>query len=339
MQAVRLGAVRDVSIREAESREPGPDEVVLRVEACGICGTDRHMVQGEYPAGLPVTLGHEFAGTVIGGGAEAGSVTGTRVAVDPNISCGRCRACRRGDVALCPNRVALGVDLDGGLAEYAIVPVSQVYPLPPGVPATYGALCEPLACCLRALDLASIAPGMSVAVLGGGVIGQLMVQLARLAGAGTVVLATRQAGRRALAEQLGATATVDPRAVDTVTAIGGPGGIVPGGVDLVLECAGTITTFEQGVALARRGGTVMIFGVAPQEERASISPFEIFARELRIMGSYLNPLTHGRAVELVAGGALSLEPLITHRLSLSEVPAMLLAPPAAGEVKAMMVAS
>jgi L-iditol 2-dehydrogenase len=339
MQAVRLDAVRNVNTREAEQRAPGPDEVVLRVEACGVCGTDRHMVQGEYPAILPVTLGHEFAGVVIRGGAGTESLAGSRVAVDPNISCGRCRACRRGDVALCPNRVALGVDLDGGLAEYAIVPVSQVYPLPPGVPATYGALCEPLACCLRAMDLASIAPGMSVAVLGGGIIGQLMVQLARLSGAGAVVLATRQAGRRALAERLGATATVDPRAVDTVMAIGGPGGIVPGGVDVVLECAGTVTTFEQSVALVRRGGTVVIFGVAPQEERASISPFEIFARELRILGSYLNPLTHGRAVELVASGTLALEPLITHRLSLSEVPAILLASPEAGEVKAMMVAS
>jgi L-iditol 2-dehydrogenase len=339
MRAVRLDAVRNVSTRIVDQREPGPNEVVLRVEACGVCGTDRHMVQGEYPASLPVTLGHEFAGTMIGGGADTGWVAGARVAVDPNISCGRCRACRRGDVALCPGRVALGVDLDGGLAEYAIVPLSQVYPLSPGVPATYGALCEPLACCLRALDLASIAPGMSVAVLGGGVIGQLMVQLARLAGAGTVVLATRQAGRRALAERLGATATVDPRMVDTVTAIGGPGGVVPDGVDVVLECAGTIATFEQSVALARRGGTVVIFGVTPQEERASISPFEIFSRELRIMGSYLNPLTHGRAVELVATGTLALEPLITHRLSLSEVPARLLAPPEVGEVKAMMVAS
>jgi 2-desacetyl-2-hydroxyethyl bacteriochlorophyllide A dehydrogenase len=339
MQAVRLNAVRDVSARAVEQCDPGPDEVLLRVEACGVCGTDRHLVHGEYPGSLPVTLGHEFAGTVVGSGPGAEPATATRVAVDPNISCGRCRACRRGDVALCPNRVALGVDLDGGLAEYAVVPVSQMYPLPPGVPAAYGALCEPLACCLRAMDLASISPGMSVVVLGGGVIGQLMVQLARLAGASTVVLATRQASRRALAERLGATATVDPRAVDTVTAIGGAGGIVPGGADVVLECAGTITTFEQSVALARRGGTAVIFGVAPQGERASISPFEVFSRELRIVGSYLNPLTHGRAVELVATGTLSLEPLITHRISLSEVPAILMAPPEPGEVKAMMVAS
>jgi threonine dehydrogenase-like Zn-dependent dehydrogenase len=234
--------------------------------------------------------------------------------------------------------VALGVDLDGGLADYALVPATQIYPLPDNVPMTYGALCEPLACCLHGLDLARIQPGMSVAVLGGGVIGQLMVQLARLAGATSVVLITRQAGRRTLAETLGATDTVDPQAADVVVAVAGPAGLAPGGVDVVLECVGTAEVFEQSVALAGRGGTVLIFGVAPQEERASISPFDVFARELHIVGSYLNPLTHGRAVDLVASGRLMLDPLITHQLTLDEMPAILTSPPRPGEVKAMFVA-
>jgi threonine dehydrogenase-like Zn-dependent dehydrogenase len=177
-----------------------------------------------------------------------------------------------------------------------------------------------------------------VAILGGGVIGQLMVQLARLAGAVTIILATRQAGRRTLAQSLGATATVDPRAANVVTAVAGPGGLVPGGVDVALECAGTVETFEQAVALARRGGTVLVFGVAPQGAQARISPFDIFARELRIVGSYLNPLTHGRAVELVASGRLALAPLVTRRLTLEELPPALTAPPEPGEVKAMVMA-
>ncbi len=338
MHAVRLNAMGDVRLESIEPARPGHGEVLLRIDACGICGTDRHIVRGEYPAGLPVTLGHEFAGTIVECGVGVEPAPGTRAAVDPNISCGRCRECRRGDVALCPHRVALGVDLDGGLAEYAIVPVSQIYPLPEGVPAEHGALCEPIACCLRGIDRAAIEPGASVVVLGGGVIGQLMVQLAKLAGATTIVLATGQGSRRALAEQFGATATIDPHEADTVTAIAGVGGVVPGGVDVVLECAGTIATFEQSVTLARRGGTVVVFGVAPQAEYARISPFDIFTRELRLVGSYLNPHTHGRAVELIATGALTLEPLITHRLAPADVPPILMAAPAAGEVKAMMIA-
>jgi 2-desacetyl-2-hydroxyethyl bacteriochlorophyllide A dehydrogenase len=338
MRAVRLLDVGDVRVQDLDDPSPAEDTALVRVEACGICGTDRHIFHGEYPARTPLTLGHEFAGTIVAAGPRAALAPGLRVAVDPNIPCGVCRECRRGEVALCPRRVALGVDLDGGLADYVLIPRSQAYPLPPGMPAAYGALCEPLACCLRGLDLAAIRPGMAAVVLGGGVIGQLMVQLARLAGARAVVLITRQASRRALAEELGATASLDPREGDVVARINGPGGLLPGGADVVLECVGAADTFEQSVAMAGRGGTVLVFGVPPQDAQARISPFEIFARELRIVGSYLNPLTHGRAVELVASGRLSLDPLITHRLSIDEIPRLVAAAPAPGEVKAMLVA-
>jgi threonine dehydrogenase-like Zn-dependent dehydrogenase len=227
---------------------------------------------------------------------------------------------------------------DGGLATHAIVPETQAYILPDSMPATHGALCEPLACSLHGLDRAGILPGMSVAVIGGGVIGQLMVQLARLAGATTVVLSTLFASGRSLAERLGATATVDPRAQDPVAAVAAPGGLVPGGVDVVLECVGSVETFQQALGMAARGGTILVFGVAAQHQQTAISPYDIFARELRIAGSYLNPLTHGRAVELAASGTLDLDALITRRLSLEEVAAVIMAPPAADDVKAMMIA-
>jgi L-iditol 2-dehydrogenase len=122
MRAVRQETVGELHVREVEERPPGARELVVRVEACGICGTDRHILRGEYPAHLPVTLGHEFAGEVVAMGAQVALPVGTRIAVDPNIACGRCRECRRGDVCLCPRHVALGVDLDGGLAEYAVFP-------------------------------------------------------------------------------------------------------------------------------------------------------------------------------------------------------------------------
>ena len=338
MRAARVEGIDSLHVRQVAEPEPGPGEVVVRVEACGICGTDRHILRGEYPAAPPVTLGHEFAGTVAAAGPGARLAVGTRVAVDPNIACGLCRECRRGDVCLCARRVALGVDRDGGLAEYALVPETQAYQLPPTMPIEWGALCEPLACCLRGLDLAAIQPGASVVVLGGGFIGQLMAQLARLAGATTVVLVTRQESRHRLAEALGATATLDPHAGDTVALIAGePRGLAPGGADVVLECAGTVETFEQSIALARRGGTALVFGVAPQTAAARVSPFDVFARELRILGSYLNPHTHGRAVELAASGRLALDPLVTHRIDLAAIPAVLAAPAAQGEVKSMVL--
>jgi len=233
--------------------------------------------------------------------------------------------------------VALGVDLDGGLAEFVVIPEGQAYPLPDGMPATWGALCEPLACCLRALDRAKIRPGMRVVVLGGGVIGQMLARLATFAGAATVVLVTRQATRRALAERSGATASYDPGLGDLVTAVAGPGGSCPGGADVVFECAGVVETFEQGIALARRGGTVVIVGVAPADAVARVRPFDLFAKELRLVGSYLNPLTHGRAVELAASGKLDLASLITGLVGLEETPALLESPPAPDAVKILVL--
>lgn len=338
MRAVRLEALNSVRVCELSTPEPGPRHLLLRIDACGICGTDRHILHGEYPATLPVTLGHEFSGTVVQAGAETGIPVGTRVAVDPNISCGTCRDCRRGRVAYCSGLTALGVNIDGGLATHALVPATQAYQLPPALPAEHGALCEPLACAIRGLDRADIRPGMSVAVIGGGVIGQLMVQLARLAGATTVVMATLFEHGRSLAESLGATATVDPRAVDPIQAITGNAGTAPGGVDVVIECVGSVGTFQQALGLAARGGTVLVFGVTSQGLKATISPYDVFARELRIVGSYLNPLTHGRAVELAASGRLNLDALITRRLSLEEVAGTIAAEPRPSDVKAMLVA-
>ncbi|MGH2345469.1 MAG: zinc-binding dehydrogenase, partial [Chloroflexota bacterium] len=200
-----------------------------------------------------------------------------------------------------------------------------------------GALCEPLACCLRGLDHAAIAPGMRVVIFGGGVIGQIMVQLAALAGAIAVVLVTRQAERRVLAQRLGATAGYDPRAGEVIVGLTGPGGLVPGGADVVLECAGVVETFEQSLATARRGGTVVVIGVPPPDAVAAVRPYDLFARELRVIGSYLNPLTHGRAVELAASGRLDLASLITSEHELDQLPALLAAPPRAGQVKELII--
>jgi L-iditol 2-dehydrogenase len=337
MKAARLEAIEDLRVIDVDEPSAPPGSVVVRVDACGICGTDRHIFHGDYPAVLPLTLGHEFAGTVTAVGAGCAVVPGARVTVDPNISCGVCAECRRGEPCLCPRRVALGVDLDGGLAEYVVTPERQVYVLPSGLSTTLGAMCEPLACCLRGLDHAAIVPGMRVVVFGGGVIGQIMVQLAALAGAIAVVLVTRQAERRTLALRLGATAAYDPQSGDVRAALTGPGGLVPGGADVVLECAGVVETFEQSLAVARRGGTMVVIGVPPPDTVAAVRPYDLFARELRLIGSYLNPLTHGRAVELAASGRLDLTSLITSEHGLDQLPALLAAPPRPGQVKEIII--
>ena len=338
MQALRLESVGHVALRSVDRPVPGPDDLLVRVEACGICGTDRHLLHGEFPSAPPVTLGHEFSGIVEAvGSAVVDLRPGLRVTGDPNIACGRCEACCGGRVNQCRNLRAIGIHRDGGFADYVLVPQRQAHPLPLSLDPLHGAFCEPLACCLHGIDIADIRAGSSVVVLGGGVIGLLVVQLARLAGATRVVLSTRPAVRRRLAEEIGATGTVDPSAGDVVAAVAGPNGMLPGGADVVIECAGVAETVQQSIRLARSGGTVVILGVMPQGAKVEIEPFDILFRELRVLGSFINPFTQRRAADLVASGVLDLDRLITRTIPLDEVGTVIAHPPAPGEVKVIAV--
>lgn len=337
MKALRFRGVGALALEEVDTPEYGPDDLLVRVEAAGICGTDRHIVAGEFSARPPVTLGHEFSGVVEAlGSAVSGFAIGDRVTGDPNIACGRCAMCREGKINLCLALTAIGVHRDGGFAERLVLPQSQAYALPAGLERSHGAFCEPLACCLHGVGLAGIRPGCSVIVLGGGVIGMLVVQLARLAGATRIVLSTRQPAKRRLAEELGATGTIDPSSGDLVAAVTGPGGLVPGGADIVIECAGVAETVRQAPWLARRGGTVVILGVLAPDIRIEMSPFDILFRELRILGSFLNPFTHARAAELIASGAIRVAPLISRLIGLEEAAAIIAAPAPAGEIRAIV---
>ncbi|MDO8359439.1 MAG: zinc-dependent alcohol dehydrogenase family protein [Devosia sp.] len=334
MKAARLHRAGEMSVEDVAVPALGPRDLLVRVEAAGICGSDRHMFRGEYPTTLPVTLGHEFCGIVEGAGEGVSRVrVGDRIIADPNIACGHCPACRAGRVNLCANLKAIGVTQDGGFADYVAVPEGQAIVLPADLDPLLGAFSEPLACCLHGLEVARIKPGDSVAVLGGGVIGLLMVQLARLAGAGIVVLSTRQAPRRELALSLGATHAVDPSTGDAVAAIRE---IAPDGVDVALECAGVPETFGQSLAVARRGGAVVLFGVMARGTKVAVEPFDLLVREVRLEAAYLNPHTHARAATMIAASQLKLVPLISRIIGVDGVPAELLAEPRFGDIKVMV---
>ena len=338
MKAVRLEATGKLQLREVEKPVPGPGELLVRVEACGICGTDRHIYHGEFPAKAPVTLGHEFAGIVEAVGAGVtGFRPGMRVTGDPNISCGGCEECRRGRVNLCRNLQAIGIHRDGGFADYVCMPESQAFALPADLDPLHGAFCEPLACCIHGVDLAGLRAGFSAIVLGGGVIGLLTVQLARLAGATRVVLVTRSAEKRRLAESLGATATLDPGDGDVLARILAEGGLLPGGADVVFECAGVAETMQQAPRLARRGGTAVILGVMAQGAKIEIEPFDLLFREVALISSFVNPFTHGRAADLIASSRIKVEPLISRRIGLAEAPEAIANPAHGGEIRVLVV--
>ncbi|MCX7889281.1 MAG: alcohol dehydrogenase catalytic domain-containing protein [Rhodobacteraceae bacterium] len=324
MKAVRLRAPGAIGIEDVPVPEPGPGEVLVRVEAAGVCGTDRHLLRGEYPCTPPVTLGHEFGGIVVAAGPGAGIAEGTRVCCDPNDWCGSCAMCRSGRVNLCPRNVATGVHRDGGFADYVSFPARRAHVLPPGLDPRRGAFCEPLACTLHGMDMAALRPGERALILGGGVIGQLAARLAAAAGA-EVMMLTRSTVRQDLALQGGARhAAATPAQARALW---------PEGADAVLECAGVAETVAASPALARTGGRVVVMGVLPGGVQVPIEPFDLLLREITLGFAFLNPFTQARAVALIAGGHVDVGPLISREVALDDLPRVIASDPAPGEIR------
>ena len=200
--------------------------------------------------------------------------------MDPNIPCGTCFYCRRGLVHLCAGLRALGVDIDGGMAEYCIVPKEQMHILPARMSAETGALIEPLSCAVHGIDKAGITLGDSVVILGGGTVGLFMLQLVKHAGAATTIVEPLEQ-KRGIAKTLGADVVLNPSEVDVVSAVLERTGV---GADVVIECVGRPVTMEMSLALARRGGVVEFFGVCPIGVTIPMEPNLVYFKELTIVG-------------------------------------------------------
>jgi L-iditol 2-dehydrogenase len=328
MQAARFIEVGRMEVGSLKDPEPARGEVLVKVAAAGICGTDRHILKGEFPSRPPVVLGHEFAGTVVavGEGVTTHKV-GDLVACDPNIACGVCPSCLLGRINLCENLVAVGVHRDGGFAEYTAFPAHRAIPLPSGLGLREAAFSEPLACCIHALDIAAIRPGERAIIIGGGVIGLLCVQLARLAGA-EVMLLTRSPERRRIGETVGAQVTV-ATPEEAMAAW-------PRGGDVVLECAGVAATVAEAPCLATRGGRVVVVGVLAKGETVPIEPFDLLVREVDLRMAFVNPFTQSRALQLLASGAVRTGPLVTREIGRQDIPAILASKPGPTEVKVLV---
>lgn len=307
-------------IIERQTPTPTEGSVVVRVAACGVCGTDVHIYRGEFPsARFPLIAGHELAGVIEAAGPNVPYLrSGDHVSVDPNMPCGACRPCRRGLGHLCPNLSALGVTLDGGFATHCLVPARQAYKLPKDLPLLVAAMVEPVSCCVHGIERARLRPGDVVVIIGAGMIGVIMLQLARLQGASAVIVSELEPRKREMALQLGATQALDPQVEDLAGAIAKATG--GAGADAVIECVGGEGTAQQAVSLAGEAGTVLLFGVAPESARITISPYDIYRREITISGSFTNPHTFDAAIALLRSGRVKVEEMISHRLPLSGLP-------------------
>ncbi len=328
MRALRLMGLNDLQLCDVPIPEPKAGEVLVKVEACGICGTDRHLLRGEFPSKPPLTLGHEFSGHVVACGAGVAIPEGTRVTCDPNNWCGHCPECRRGRVNLCVNNLPTGVGRDGGFAEYCAFPAGKAHVLPAALHPLHGAFAEPLACTLHGMDIGAPKAGERVAILGGGVIGMLALQLAALAGA-EVMLVTRQAEKQALGRSLGAHLAAGTE--EEARAIWAKG------ADLVVECAGVVETVEMAPRLARSGGRVVMLGVLPAGQTVRIEPFDLLFREVQFLSSFLNPFTQDRAAGMIADGRIRVAPLVSRCMALEDAVGAIANPPRSGEIRALVL--
>lgn len=317
VNAVRFKTVADPALQQGD--------MLLRVKAATVCGTDIRILRGTKTAGIryPSILGHEFAGEVMETGGNPGFHPGQAVCVCPQFACGHCESCLRGAENLCRNLTALGYQLDGAFAEYVRIPAKgviagNVLAMPEGLAFETASLAEPLACVMNGQELAGLRMGDVVVVLGAGPIGILHVKLARFSGARLIIVSEPNALRRQAALDAGADLVLDPAHDDLSLRVRAATDGV--GADLAICAIGVPTLANDAIRLVRPRGKVSLFAGYAAGSRAELDLNAIHYNEITVTGAFsLSRLQFDRALKLIAGGALKLDALLTHRFSLQDI--------------------
>ncbi len=323
MKALMLREYMRLEVVDVPAPIPAPDEVLVRVKACGICGSDVHGYDGSSGRRIPpIVMGHEAAGTVVAMGSEVSGIReGDRVTLDSTIYCGSCVYCRRGEVNLCNQRQVLGVSTPeyrraGAFAEYVVVPRRIIYDFPGNIPFAEAAMVEPLAVAVHAVSLSEISENNTALVVGAGMIGLLVLQALCAKNCSRIYVTDIDDTRLRLAEQLGATATINASKVDIVAEVQRlTSGI---GVDIALEAVGGSATIKSAINSVRKGGTVTLIGnVSPSVE---IPLQTVVSRQIRLQGSAASSGEYPECIDMLARGVVQVKPLITAVSPLEEGP-------------------
>lgn len=308
MECIVINKPREMVLTQREVPTPKEDEVLIKVMASGICGTDVHIYRGEYLGDYPVIPGHEFAGEVSAVGSRVKRFkVGDRVAVEPNIACDNCEACLNNRQNFCENWQAVGVTLPGGMEQFVTAPEKTVFDIG-SLPFDQAAFVEPLSCVIHGIERTPIEPADRVALLGAGPIGDLMLQMVRIRGAAQVTMLESNPGRAQLARELGADIVVN-RMEDLKT----------NGYDVVIDATGVLPVMSRSIDYARKGGTVLLFGVPPSGKNVEFDAFKIFQNGLTLLSSFTSVRNSFQAVGLLQSGQVKVEKLISHHLPLKEM--------------------
>jgi len=316
MRAVVYDAPRSFTVAEIARPVPGPGMVRFGIELGGVCGTDRHIHDGTFFASFPLTPGHEPVGIVdaVGEGVDP-LLIGSRVTANGIQSCGQCSYCRRGEPLRCRNLNALGVTGPGAFAEYMLAPAEACFVVN-DLEADVAVLAEPTACAMHGLDTLDLRPGSDVLLFGAGPTGVIMAQLLRHGGAARVTVAAPSAFKLELARSYGIDETLQIDRDDPDAAAAAARALAPDGFDAVIDATGSATVSQQCVPLVRDGGTVLFYGVTDPADTITISPFDVYRREVVIKGSFAQSHSFPQAVAALRHGRVRTEGLITHRFGL-----------------------
>ena len=311
MKAMVLRAPSDLALSEVAQPDVPPGHVLVRITHSGLCGTDLKIYKGSIPARYPLIMGHEMVGEL---------ANGDRVIIDPVLFCGTCFHCRLGQTNLCAAGGLIGRETNGGFADYAAVPEAQVFRLPDALDIRIAPLIQVATTCLHAQHLGSVSLGESVAVLGLGVSGQLHVQLAKARGASKVIGISRSRFKNDLARQLGADVAIESGPAAVARVLQETDGL---GADVVIECTGVMKSIADAIRMARFGGRILLFGISSAAS-GELPFYDLYFKELTLINSRAATAQDFPVmIDLVARGAVRLEPLVTHRMALNELGAAL----------------
>ena len=319
MKAVVYTGKEQYILKDVPMPKYNDNQVLIRVKACGFCKTDLHIHKGEFMAKFPLIPGHEFGGIVKGVGSKVKEFkVGDRVAANNWILCGKCYYCKEDKPLFCENPYAMGVNGPGGFAEYVVVNENMAFHIKDNLSFDEVALIEPTACAIHGIDVIDVQCGDEVLLFGAGPTGIILAQLIKNCGAVNVVVAAPTKLKLDLIEKLGVGKTIlidrnDKKKNETMIKA-----MYPQGFDIVVDATGSAEVVEQCIKFTKRGAKVVIYGVCDVEDKITLRPYEIFEKELKIIGSYCQTHCVGRAVKYLENGIIKVDKLITNKYSLDD---------------------
>jgi D-arabinitol dehydrogenase (NADP+) len=318
MKAIVYDAPRQFKYKEVPEPEIQSDDVLVRIDACGLCGTDLHIHEGEFAPNFPLIPGHEFTGEIVAlGGSVKGLSQKQRVVGNSNESCGKCFYCMRGDFLLCLNLRAYGVTQDGGFAQYLRIKADRIFPIG-NLTSREAVMVEPSAFAVYGMEVLAMIPGSDVLLFGAGPTGQVLAQLLKLNGAGRLVVAAPPGPKLELAGRLAADEIVPMDRKNPDKHRNRLRELNPTGFDYIVEATGSAFVCEDALQFVRRGGTLLVYGVYPETETVRFNPFDLFRREITIKGSFAQIDAFPRALAYLESGKIKVNEIVTDEFALED---------------------